>query len=94
MKITISDEMLDHLAMLSRLQIEEGEREGLKADLQEILSYMQVLEGVEEVPVSRQESAFAALREDVAGPSFSRDALLKNAASVKDGAFQVPRTVE
>ena len=85
MKIT--EEMVDYISQLSRLQLpQEG-----------IVAYMDVLNrldtsGVE--PISHIFPLKNVTRPDEVVPSGDREELLANGPAVKDGAFLVPKTVE
>ncbi len=95
MKIT--EEMVDHVALLSRLKPEPEERAHMSAELEKIVSYMEVLnaldtDGIE--PLSHVFPVKNVLREDVVEPSFPREELLKNAPGGDEEAFLVPKAVE
>ena len=93
----ITDEMLDYVAELSRLRIEDDSRERLRADLAGIISYMDLLNEVDTEGIEAMSHVFPitnVTREDVVQPSRAREDLLAN-APVQDGTgFMVPRTVE
>lgn len=95
MKIT--EEMVDYIALLSRLKPDEAEKVRMTAELERIVSYMDVLnaldtEGVE--PLSHLFPIRNVMREDEVVPSFPREELLKNAPGGDEEAFLVPKTVE
>lgn len=95
MKIT--EEMVDYIALLSRLKPDAEERVRMTAELERIVSYMDVLnaldtEGVE--PLSHVFPIRNVMREDEVSPSFPREELLKNAPGGDDEAFLVPKAVE
>lgn len=95
MKIT--EEMVDYVSALSRLELPAEEKKAMAAELEGILAYMDVLntldtDGVE--PMSHVFPLKNVFRADMVGPSASRASLLAN-APVPDGeAFLVPKTVE
>lgn len=63
MAIEIKD--VEHLAELARMEITDGEKEGLKNDLEEILSFVsQVKEVAAEVPVPEAGVIRNVLRDD------------------------------
>ena len=95
MKITA--ELIDYIAELSRLEVPEGERQAMTAELERILAYMDVLnkldtDGVE--PMSHVFPVKNVLREDVAAPSQDRAELLAGAPAADGESFLVPRAVE
>ena len=90
MKITT--EMAAHIAALSRLKLSEEEAGRMAGELEQILSYMDVLDGLDTmshiVPLKN------VLREDETAPSMDRGELLKNAPATDGGTFLVPKAVE
>ena len=95
MKIT--EEMVDYVAQLSRLEVPAGEKAALAAELGRIVDYMDVLAGLDTDGVDPTSHIFPlknVLRPDEVRPSADREALLAGAPSRKDGALLVPRTVE
>ena len=95
MKITT--EMAAHIAALSRLKLSEEEAGRMAGELEQILSYMDVLDGLDTSgaePMSHIVPLKNVLREDEVQPSMERGALLKNAPAADDEAFLVPKTVE
>ena len=95
MKIT--EEMVDYVSQLSRLSLPPEERTAMAGQLEQIVSYMDVLntldtDGVE--PMSHVFPLKNVMRPDLVVPSRDRDKLLAN-APVPDGeAFLVPKAVE
>ena len=95
--MNITDELIDYLAELSRLQVPDDQREGMKKDLASILGYMDLLRrldttGVE--PMSHVYPVRNVFREDEVTSGNQRDILLQNAPDAKDGYLRVPKTVE
>lgn len=93
----IMSDTLDYLTTLSRLDLPVEERDQVVAELEKIVTYMDLLEelpteGVE--PLTHIVPLRNVLREDTVRPSYLRDELLSCAPAVKDGAYLVPRTVE
>ena len=95
MKIT--PELVEHIAGLSRLELEVGEKRDMTAELERIVAYMDVLDkldttGVE--PMSHVVPVKNVLREDEAAPSQDRAELLAGSPAPDREAFLVPKTVE
>ncbi len=93
----ISDETIEYVSILAKLELSEEEREQAKQDMGRMLDYIDQLneldtEGVE--PMSHVFPVHNVFREDVVTNGDDREAILKNAPEEKDGAFMVPRTVE
>lgn len=93
----ITEEMIDYIAALSRIELTKEERAEVAQGLGNIVEYMDVLatldtEGVE--PTSHILSLKNVFREDIVQPSMERDELIANAPLKEDGCFVVPKTVE
>ena len=95
MKIT--EEMVDYISTLSKLELPPAEKAVMTGELERILAYMDVLNTLDTAGVEPMSHVFPVknvLRSDVVEPSMDRAALL-GGAPVHDGeAFLVPKTVE
>lgn len=95
MKIT--EEMVDYVSRLSRLNLPPEEKARMTRELEQILEYMDVLntlDTAETEPMSHIFPLKNVLRPDVVEPSADRAELLKNALAPDREAFLAPRTVE
>ena len=95
MKIT--DEIIDYVSSLARLDLNSEEKTKIKGEIEKIIDYMDVLNTLDTSdvePMSHVLPTTNVFREDVALPSSDRDEILKTAPEVDDGAFRVPKTVE
>ena len=95
MKIT--EEMVDYVSQLSRLRLPQEEKVRMTGELEQILVYMAVLEGLDTdgvEPMSHVIPLKNVLRADEVVPSEDRAALLSNAPAPDEAAFLVPKTVE
>lgn len=95
--MNITAELVDYLAGLSRLEVQEGDRQAMTAELERIVTYMDVLnrldtQGVE--PMSHVFPVKNVLREDEVIPSQDRAELLAGSPAPDGEAFLVPKTVE
>ncbi len=93
----ISDETIEYVGILSKLKLDEAEKEQAKKDLEEMLDYIDQLgeldtEGVE--PMSHVHPDVNRFREDVVTKGDMREDILANAPEERDGAFVVPRTFD
>ena len=93
----ISDEIIEYVGILAKLELSGEEREQAKADMGRMLDYIDKLneldtDGVE--PMSHVFSVNNVFREDTVTNGDDRDNMLKNAPEAKDGSYQVPKTVE
>ena len=93
----ISDEMIEYVGILAKLELSDEEKEQAKQDMGRMLDYIDQLNeldtsGVE--PLSHVFPVENVFREDVVTNGDDRDEMLANAPESKDGAFKVPKTVE
>jgi aspartyl-tRNA(Asn)/glutamyl-tRNA(Gln) amidotransferase subunit C len=91
----ISDETIEYVGILAKLELSEQEKEKAKSDMGRMLDYIDKLgeldtSGVE--PMSHVFLVENVFREDVVTNTDTREDLLKNAPQQKDGMFMVPRT--
>ena len=94
-KLTAQD--VAQVAALARLELTAQEQVRLESHLNDILGQFARLqeldtEGVE--PTSGSLKMRNVFRDDVVGPSLSRDAATRNAPEKRDGNFIVPQIVE
>lgn len=95
MKIT--DELLDYIGILARLDITPEEREQDKTEISKIIDYMDTLNELDTTDIEAMSHAFPVknvFREDNVKPSVDREIITLNAPNKKDGCFKVPKTVE
>lgn len=93
----IDDNLIKYLEELSRLRLSKEEEERAKADLTEILGYIDKLNEIDTTDVEAMSHPFPYtnnFREDEVKNSTERELILKNAPQQKDGCFKVPTTVE
>lgn len=93
----ISDETIEYVGILAKLELSEEEKEEAKKDMGRMLDYIDQLgeldtEGVE--PMSHVFPVENVFREDVVTNGDTREAILKNAPQEKDGMFVVPKTFD
>lgn len=93
----ISDETIEYVGILAKLELSPEEKEQAKKDMGRMLDYIDKLgeldtEGIE--PMSHVFETTNVFREDVVTGTDMREEILKNAPGQKDGMFKVPRTVE
>ena len=93
----ISDETIEYVGILAKLELSDEEKEQAKHDIGRMLDYVDKLNeldtsGVE--PLSHVFPVNNVFREDVVTNGDERAKILENAPEEKDGAFKVPKTVE
>ena len=93
----ISDETIEYVGILAKLELSGEEKEAAKKDMGRMLDYIGQLgeldtEGVE--PMSHVFAVQNVFREDVVTNGDMREDILKNAPGEKEGMFMGPRTFE
>ena len=93
----ISDETMEYVGILAKLELSKEEQKAARKDMERMLDYIDKLNeldtaGVE--PMSHIFPVYNVFREDVVTNGDDRDNMLKNAPAEKDGTYKVPRTVE
>ena len=97
MKNAISNETIDYVSILAKLELSEEEKETAKKDIAKMLDYIDKLneldtEGVE--PMSHIFGMQNVFREDVITNTDNSALVLQNAPGVKNGMYKVPRIME
>ncbi len=95
--MNITDELIDHIAHLSRLKFEGEEKVAIKADLQKIISFMDKLREVDTEniePLIFMTETQNVLREDVAVQSISHEEALRNAPKKDSDYFRMPKVLD
>ena len=92
----ISDETIEYVGILAKLELSDEEKEAAKADMEKMLDYIDTLNeldtsGVE--PMSHVFPVHNVFREDVVTNGDRREEMLANAPKMKEGQYQVPKTI-
>ena len=93
----ISDETIEYVGILAKLELSEEEKEQAKADMGSMLDYIDKLNELDTTGVEPMSHVFPVnnvFRVDVVTNEDDRDNILKNAPEEKDGSFMVPKTVD
>ncbi len=93
----ISDETIEYVGILAKLQLSGEEKEQAKKDMGRMLDYIDKLNELDTSQVEPMSHVFPVknvFREDVITNGDDRDEILANAPEEKDGAFKVPKTVD
>lgn len=93
----VNNTMVDKIAHLARLQYNDAEKEGIKADLQRMIEFVEKLNeldttGVE--PLLHMSDNVNSLREDEVKGSINRNDALKNAPVHDEQFFKVPKVIK
>ena len=92
----IDDELLNHIAHLSRLSFEGEEKESIKKDMSNIVSFMEKLDAVDTSgvePLIFMTSEINILREDEAKNTVDHETALKNAPKKDSDYFRIPKVL-
>ncbi len=93
----ISDETIEYVGILAKLELTEAEKEQAKKDMGSMLDYIDKLNELDTAGIEPMSHVFPVnnvFREDVVTNGDDRENMLKNAPREKDGSYMVPRTVE
>lgn len=91
----ISDETIEYVGILAKLELSDEEKEQAKSDMGRMLDYIDKLGELDTTDVEPMSHVFPVqnvFREDVVTNGDERERLLSNAIQEKDGMFVVPRT--
>ena len=93
----VTDQLVDDLALLSRLQFNAQEKEEIKQDLQRMISFVEKLNEVDTSgvqPLLHMSEVMNVYREDRVEGSMSKAAALANAPSADKDFFKVPKVIK
>ena len=92
-----SREEISRLARLARIEVAEGDVDGLRAELDGILGLIDQMRAIDTAgiePMSHPQEVMQRLREDTVTEADQREKLQSGAPAVEDGLYLVPRVVE
>ena len=92
----VTEQMIEKLALLARLEFKPEEKEEIKKDLQRMISFVDKLneldtQGVE--PLTHMSEEVNVLREDQVQGSVTREEALRNAPMHDEAFFKVPKVI-
>jgi aspartyl-tRNA(Asn)/glutamyl-tRNA(Gln) amidotransferase subunit C len=96
-EIKITLEQVRHVARLARLELSPADEERLRADMDEMLAYVDKLNELDTskvVPTSQVGEAGMPLRDDEVTNRPAAEAMLANAPSREHDYFKVPKIIE
>lgn len=92
----ISNETIDHIAHLARLEFEGDKKEAIRGDLQRIISFMDKLQEVntdEVEPLIFMTDEVNHLREDLVEETLTQEEVLLNAPKRDSDYFRIPKVL-
>ena len=95
MKIT--DEIVDHIAHLSRLEFKGQEKDAIKTDMEKIITFMDKLSELETEhvePLIFMSNEVNRLREDEPEVSITHEEALRNAPKKDSDYFRIPKVLD
>lgn len=93
----ITPDLIKYLEKLARITLSEDEEKKVSNELQDILTYIDMLNELDTDGVEAMSHCFPVtnvMREDEVAPSMSPDEIVANAPESQDGYFVVPKTVD
>ena len=93
----ITDETIEYVGILAKLELSPEEKEQAKVDMGRMLDYIDKLNELDTAGVEPMSHVFPVqnvFREDVVINGDESEKMLKNAPGEKDNMFMVPRTFE
>jgi aspartyl-tRNA(Asn)/glutamyl-tRNA(Gln) amidotransferase subunit C len=95
MKVT--DEIVDHIAHLARLEFEGEKKNAIREDLERIINFMEKLQEVDTEnvePLIFMSDEVNRLREDEVEPMLSQEEVLRNAPKKDSDYFRIPKVLD
>ncbi|GEP94157.1 Asp-tRNA(Asn)/Glu-tRNA(Gln) amidotransferase subunit GatC [Chitinophaga cymbidii] len=93
----VNDALIQQLATLARLEINAGESEEIRHDLQRMITFVEKLGELDTTdvkPLLHMTSDTNVMREDEVLPLISREEGLQNAPSHNEEYFKVPKVIK
>ena len=93
----ISDEIIDHIAHLSRLEFIGEEKKSIKMDMEKIIDFMGKLNELDTEnmePLIFMSTELNRLREDVPSVSITHEEALRNAPKKDSDYFRIPKVLD
>ena len=93
----ISDEIIEHIAYLSRLEFVGQEKNAIKSDLEKIIGFMSKLNELDTnhveplIFISNEQNS---LRDDIPRVTISHKEALKNAPKKDSDYFRIPKVLD
>ena len=92
----ISDETIEYVGILAKLELSAEEKEAAKSDMEQMLDYIDTLNELDTAGIEPMSHVFPVqnvFREDVVTNGDNKEATLANAPLRKEHSFEVPKTI-
>ena len=92
----ISDETIEYVGILAKLELSGEEKEHAKADMEKMLDYIDTLNELDTTGIEPMSHVFPVqnvFREDVVTNGDEKDKTLANAPECNEDYFEVPKTI-
>lgn len=92
----ISDETIEYVGILAKLELSEEEKEAAKKDMEQMLDYIDTLNELDTAGIEPMSHVFPVqnvFREDVVTNGDNKEATFANAPLRKEDSFEVPKTI-
>ncbi len=92
----ISDETIEYVGILAKIDLSDEEKENAKSDMEKMLDYIDTLNELDTAGIEPMSHAFAVnnvFREDIVENGDGSEDALANAPLVKKHGFKVPKTI-
>jgi len=93
----ISNELVEHIAHLARLEFEGEDLNTIRQDMEKIITFMDKLSELDTAhvePLIFMNPNYNVLREDVARTTISQKDALKNASKKDSDYFRIPKVLD
>ena len=93
----ITDETIEYVGILAKLELDEAEKEAAKKDMGRMVDYIEKLNELDTAGVEPMSHVFPVqnvFREDIVTNGDESEKTLRNAPEEKDNMFVVPKTFE
>ena len=94
MKKEISNETIEYIGILSKLELNQEEKKQASSDLEKMLNFFDELDTEGVKPMSHPMCNTNVFRDDVVTNGDTSVEILRNAPMVSEGMFSVPKTFE
>lgn len=92
----VSEETIEYVSILAKLELSETEKKTAMEDMEKMLDYIDTLNELDTSGIEPMSHVFPVnnvFREDVVTNGDSKEAILANAPQRKNDSFEVPKTI-